>query len=166
MHGHAGHAHTSSSGAPSWLGSLLNPSSAAIFLAWFGAVGYLLQRHSPWSAAVDLVAAILVGFVGMFTLAWFVRWMQTKERPLNPADYHMPGVLGKVSSTIRPDGVGEVIYLRDGSRTPLPARSDNGQAIGRGVEVIVTRYEKGIAYVRTWDEMTQVSFQEEKQHEQ
>jgi membrane protein implicated in regulation of membrane protease activity len=137
-----------------------------MFLAWFGAVGYLLQRHSPWSALADLVAAVLVGVAGMFILAYFIRWMQAREHPLDPADYRMAGVLGKVSSPIRPDGVGEVIYLRDGSRTPLPARSENGQAIGRGVEVIVTRYEKGIAYVRTWDEMTQVSFQQEKQNEQ
>ena len=34
------------------------------------------------------------------------------------------------------------------------ARSDDGREIPRGAEVIVTRYEKGIAYVRTWDAMT------------
>jgi hypothetical protein len=67
----------------------------------------------------------------------------------------MVGVLGHVSNPIRPDGVGEVIYVRDGARKPVPARTEDGQEIKRGEEVIVTRYEKGIAYVRTWDAMTQ-----------
>ena len=34
------------------------------------------------------------------------------------------------------------------------ARAETGAAIPKGVEVIVTRYEKGIAYVRPWDELT------------
>ena len=33
------------------------------------------------------------------------------------------------------------------------ARSDDGQAISKGTEVVITRYEKGIAYVRRWDEL-------------
>ena len=34
------------------------------------------------------------------------------------------------------------------------ARAENGAAIAKGVEVMVTRYEKGIAYVRPWDELS------------
>ena len=67
----------------------------------------------------------------------------------------MVGVLGRVTSTIRPDGVGELVYVRDGARKPAAARSEDGTHIGRGEEVIVTRYEKGLAYVRTWEAMTQ-----------
>ena len=65
----------------------------------------------------------------------------------------MAGIFVKVSSPIRCNGVGEIIYLRDGARKILPARSDTGCAIARGDEVIVTRYEKGIAYVRIWEEL-------------
>ena len=65
----------------------------------------------------------------------------------------MIGVLGKVSCPIRADGVGEVIYVRDGARKPVAARSQDGMAVGRGEEVIVTRYERGVAYVRTWAAM-------------
>ena len=36
---------------------------------------------------------------------------------------------------------------------PLPARSDEGFAIPKGTEVVVTRYEQGIAYVRPWEEL-------------
>ena len=148
-------AHASPNHMPSWIGSLANPSCAAVFLAWFGGVGYLLTRHSTFGLALDLVIAILLGLIGALLLVAFMRFLQSRERPLDPADYELVGVLGRVASTIRPDGVGEVIYVQDGVRKPLPARSDDGVAIDRNAEVIVTRYEKGIAYVRTWEAMTQ-----------
>ena len=33
------------------------------------------------------------------------------------------------------------------------ARSEDGTAIAKGAEVVVQRYEKGIAYVRRWEDM-------------
>jgi membrane protein implicated in regulation of membrane protease activity len=134
---------------------MANPSCIAVYLAWFGGVGYLLMRHTGLAFWTNLVIAIAVGLFGAWLLAAFLRFLQSKEHPLDPADYEMVGTLGRVTCSIRPDGVGEVIYVRDGARRPLPARSDDGHAIGRDEEVIVTRFEKGIAYVRTWDAMTQ-----------
>jgi membrane protein implicated in regulation of membrane protease activity len=138
-----------------WLGAMANPSSLAAYLCWFGGVGYLLTRHSGWGFWVDLLVAIALGLCGASMLAAFLRFLQSREQPLNPADYDMVGTLGRVSSPIRPGAVGEVIYVRDGARRPLCARSDDGREIARDEEVIVTRFEKGIAYVRTWDAMTQ-----------
>ena len=156
-HGHA-HAHAGhTDGAPSWIGSMVNPSCAAVYLAWFGGVGYLLTRHSGLAFWLDLVIAIGVGLMGAWLLAGFLRFLQAREQPLDPADYEMTGVLGHVSSTIRSDGVGEVIFVRDGARVPVAAQSESGQEIPRGEEVVVTRYEKGIALVRTWEAMTQQS---------
>jgi membrane protein implicated in regulation of membrane protease activity len=151
----AGHAPASESAILGWLGAMANPSCAAVYLTWFGGVGYLLTRHSGWAFWVNLLVAIAIGLLGAWILAAFLRFLQAREQPLNAADYDMVGVLGRVSSTIRPGGVGEVIYLRDGARRPLCARSDDGSEIRRDEEVIVTRFEKGIAYVRTWDAMTQ-----------
>jgi membrane protein implicated in regulation of membrane protease activity len=151
----AGHAAASESAILGWLGAMANPSCAAVYLTWFGGVGYLLTRHSGWAFWANLLVAIAVGLFGAWILAAFLRFLQSHEQPLNPADYEMIGILGRVSSTIRPGGVGEVIYLRDGTRRPLAARSDDGNEIRRDEEVIVTRFEKGIAYVRTWDAMTQ-----------
>lgn len=163
-HGHGPHVHGQThlqvghqDAAPSWIGSMVNPSCAAVYLAWFGGVGYLLTRHSGLAFWLDLVIAIAVGLTGAWMLAGFLRFLQSRDRPLDPADYEMIGVLGRVCSTIRPDGVGEVIYIREGTRTSVAARSENGQEIPRGEEVVVTRYEKGIAFVRTWEAMTQQS---------
>jgi membrane protein implicated in regulation of membrane protease activity len=191
-HGHLGHAHAQvghsgpecghQAGAIksftqnlSWVGSMANPSCAAVFLAWFGGVGYLLTRHSGLAFWLDLLLACAVGLVGAWILAAFLRFLQSRERPLDPADYEMVGVLGQVSCAIRPDGVGELIYVRDGARRALPARAEDYQEIKRGEEVVVTRYEKGIAYVRTWEAMTQqasgarqssASFEKETKHVQ
>jgi membrane protein implicated in regulation of membrane protease activity len=149
-HAHIGHGHATHAYA-----YLINPSCAAAFLAWFGGVGYLLTRHTGLGFVINLFIALALGLGGAWILAAFLRFLNAREKPLDPADYEMIGVLGRVSSAIRPDGVGEVIYVRDGARKPVAARSDEGLQIGRGEEVVVTRYEKGIAYVRTWEAMTQ-----------
>ena len=158
--GHEGHAGTSANitkslSEVSWLGSMANPSCAAVFLAWFGGIGYLLTRHSGLAFWIDLALAIALGLAGAWILAAFVRFLQSREKPLDPADYEMVGVLGQVSSPIRGDGVGEIMYVRDGARRSLCARSDDGRPIRRGEEVVVTRYEKGIGYVRTWEAMAE-----------
>jgi membrane protein implicated in regulation of membrane protease activity len=159
-HGHVGHGHShaggsSSSGWASWIGVLLTPGAIAVFLAWFGGVGYILTRHSPFSHWLDLAIAILLGVVGAMLLGSFFKWLLSHEKPLDPADTEMIGMLGRVSCAIRPAGVGEMIFVRDGSRRAVPARSDDGREIPRDEEVVITRYEKGIAFVRTWAALTQ-----------
>ncbi len=153
--GHGGH-HGPAQHGHSHGADLLNPGSIAVFLAWFGGIGYLLTRHSGLELWVDFGLAAAVGLLGAWLLTSFLRFLHRRERPLDPADYEMTGVLGQVSSPIRVGGVGEVIYLRDGSRKLVPARSEENIEISRGQEVIVTRYEKGIAYVRTWEAMTRL----------
>jgi membrane protein implicated in regulation of membrane protease activity len=155
-HAHAGHSHTAPHNEPAgWIGSMLNPSSVAVFLAWFGGVGYVLTRHTGLALLIDIAIAIVIGLIGAWFLAAFLRFLQAREKPLDPVDYDLIGVLGQVSATIRKDGVGEVIYVRDGCRKSLPARSEDAAEIKRGEEVVVTRFEKGIAFVRTWEAMTQ-----------
>jgi hypothetical protein len=39
-----------------------------------------------------------------------------------------------------------------GARHSAPARSDDGIAIQKQEEVFVVRYEKGVAYVRRWED--------------
>ena len=153
-HGH-GHSHAGGHHLPNWLASLLNPSVIAVFLAWFGGAGYLLNKYSGFMLWLNLAIALGLGLTGAWILARFLSVLMKNERDMNPADYDMVGVLGRVSSTIRADGVGEVIYLHEGVRRSFNAKSETGVAIGRGEEVIVTHFEKGIALVRTWEAMTQ-----------
>jgi len=54
---------------------------------------------------------------------------------------------------IRKKGTGEIVYAHGGARKSAAARSEDGRPIEKGMEVVIERYEKGIAYVRRWDEL-------------
>lgn len=134
--------------------SPLNAGSLMAFLAWFGGVGYLLARGGTWPHLAVLFAAAAAGITGAFLVFVFVaKVLLARERPLDAADFHMEGVLGRVTVAIRPGGTGEVLYSQGGTRRSAGARSESGEAIPRGAEVVVTRYDKGIAYVRLWEEL-------------
>ncbi|MGO9607358.1 MAG: hypothetical protein ACLQAT_28855 [Candidatus Binataceae bacterium] len=132
----------------------VNFATVTIFLAWFGGAGYLLTEHSTLIVAAIMLLATAVGLVGSATLFWLVvKQLIRHDQELDPADYDRIGALGHIGSPIRAGGTGEIIFSLAGSRHTCGARSENGEALPRGAEVIITRYEHGIAYVRRWDEM-------------
>ena len=127
----------------------------AAFLAWFGGVGYLLTRYSTLQVGLGLLASVASGLVGGGVIFLFLtKVLMSNDENMDPADYEMVGVLGKVSCPIREGGTGEIVYSQMGTRRVCGARSDDATAIAKGTEVVVTRYEKGIAYVRLWSEMS------------
>jgi hypothetical protein len=66
----------------------------------------------------------------------------------------MTGVIARTVVAIREgDGTGEIVFTHAGTRRVAGARSESGRAVPKGTEVVVTRYEKGIAYVVTWDDL-------------
>lgn len=147
--GHGGHGHHSKATI-----SPLNPVTIAAFLAWFGATGYLLTRHSAFVSMAIIAAALAAGLTGGGIVFFFLARILTSEKEnLDPADYDMIGVLGRISVPIRESGTGEIIYSQAGTRRVCGARADQGCAIAKETEVVVTRYEKGIAYVRLWSEL-------------
>lgn len=153
---HVPHAHGGSGPLP-----FLNFGTIAAFLVWFGGTGYLLQHvYSVWFV-VALAVATVSGVGAAAMVFWFLaKVLLAREAALDPADYEMVGVLGKLSIAIRPGGTGELIYSQEGTRRVAGARSEDGAPIAKGSEVIVTRYEKGIAYVRPWEDPTEAAFRE------
>jgi hypothetical protein len=124
------------------------------FLAWFGGTGYLLTRYSSVWFVMGLGIALISGLAGGGIVFLFLsKVLTSEEENMDPADYEMVGVIGRVSSSIRETGTGEIIYSQAGSRRACPARSEDSVAIERDAEVVVTRYEKGIAYIRRWEEV-------------
>jgi membrane protein implicated in regulation of membrane protease activity len=152
-HFHVGHVHLAKGAGHGSGVSLLNFATITAFLAWFGGAGYLLTRYESIWIWFALGGAVVAGLTGAALIFWVLAKLAAKERPLDPADYDLVGALGKVSSGIRPGGVGEMIFSQQGTRRAVGARSENGAAIPKGTEVVITRYEKGIAYVRRWDEL-------------
>jgi membrane protein implicated in regulation of membrane protease activity len=130
-----------------------NFGTLAAFLTWFGGTGYLLEHvYGVWFVVAAGVS-VLSGLGGAAIVFWFLaKVLMRREAALDPADYDMVGVLGRLSMPIRAGGTGELIYSQEGTRRVAGARSESGAAIPKGAEVMVTRYEKGIAYVRSWEE--------------
>ena len=125
------------------------------FLAWFGGTGYLLTRYSTLWVGMGLLLSVGSGLVGGGIIFLFLsKVLMSDEENMNSADYEMVGVLGRVTSPIREGGTGEILYSQVGTRRVCGARSEDGSAIAKGAEVVVTRYEKGIAYVQLWSEMS------------
>ncbi len=158
MQGHFGIGHGASTGHGGHVGAV-NPLTLTAFLAWFGGTGYLLSRHSSLAYATSLIVAALAGTGGAAVIYLFLAKVLTSpDEALDPADFEMVGVLGKLSVRIREGGTGEIIYSQAGTRRVCGARSEDGSAILKGTEVVVTRYENGIAYVRRWSEMSGEEF--------
>ena len=152
LHGAGGSGHAGGHGGQV---SAVNLFTLTAFLAWFGGTGYLLTRHSTVWSFTALVISLLAGTGGAAVIYLFIaRILSSPDEALDPADFEMVGVLGKLSVRIREGGTGEMIYSQAGTRRVCAARSEDGSAILKGTEVVVTRYERGVAYVRCWAELS------------
>jgi len=133
----------------------LNVSVILAFIAWFGGIGYLARNGAGWTAAVSIVVALGGGLAGAYIIyqifARIIRPAGNTE--LDPRDFELPGKLARVTSSIRPGGVGEIVYEQSGARMVRAARASTGAAIPRGTEVVVLRAERGIGIVAPWDEL-------------
>jgi membrane-bound ClpP family serine protease len=150
--GHTAHAHTHT--GTHGLSSV-NGFTITAFLCWFGGMGYLLNRYSGFITPLILLLSILSGLAGA-TLLWAVlfKLLLPRERELTTEETEMPGVLAKVSDSIRDGGIGEIIFSQTGARRASAARSEDGTPIQRDTEVVVIRYERGVAYVRRFEEFS------------
>ncbi len=160
--GHAGPAPAGVRGAPGGrvkAGStahfpFINPMTMAAFLTWFGGTGYLLVHLRHIWVFAGLVLASIAGLVAASIVFGFVaKVLMAHDEDQDPLEDEMVGVLGRISVPVRMDGTGEIIFEQQGVRKPCAARSERGEPLGKGEEVVVTRYERGIAYVRRWEEL-------------
>jgi hypothetical protein len=154
-HGGASAHHAGGSGHSGFHLSWLNASTILAFLAWFGGTGYILTKHSHLVAFVSLLIAIAAGLIaGWLVFRFMLRLLKDSEGEMNDGNYRQEGAVCSVSISIPANGTGEVIFVQQGVRRSTGARSEDGSAIQKGAEVVISRYEKGIAYVQKWDEFT------------
>ncbi len=116
----------------------------------FGGLGYLTTTYG----VAGLLLPLLLASAGGLSTAWliyrFQSFLKRGERALGPTSYI--GLVGKLTVPIREEGTGEVVYTQQESRMVSSARSFDGKPIAKGEEVVILRYEKGIAYVQLWRE--------------
>jgi hypothetical protein len=155
-HGHDGNVSDTKAGGLGWF----NFNALILFVTWFGATGFVLTSLKfDWLATLGL--ALVGGTVGYFIVLLFLqKVLYASQTPyMHARDYELAGTVGKVSSTIFPGGVGEVIFTKFGTTRSVSARSVNGQQIERGAEVAVLRVEKGIAYVEHFSTLLDDDFE-------
>jgi membrane protein implicated in regulation of membrane protease activity len=156
-HAHGGLSKAGSVGSKAGGGhvSWFNASTAMAFLAWFGGIGYILSIRSHLLAAVSLLFAVLGGSSAAWLVFKFmVKLMNAESSHLKDQDYRHEGLVCTVSLPIRTDGTGEVHFMQGGVRRSAGARSHDGKPLEKGAEVVIERYENGLAYVHRWDEFT------------
>ena len=153
---HAAHAPGAAGGVVRGSASIpwWNTFSIMVFLCWFGAAGFLLTRHGSFVTSVVLVLAIVCGLIGgAIVFLFLAKVMLPHEHELSADETAIVGVVGKVSCAITAGGTGEIVYEQLGARRSVPARSEDGTEIPKQEEVFVVSYEKGVAYVRRWEEV-------------
>lgn len=137
---------------PAHRGQTVNAAAMAAFLVWFGGSGLLLTRFVHWTTTVVSTLAAFIGLTAAVLINALLGALARQESRAEPIS--MIGMIGRTTVTIRAGGTGEIVFAHAGTRRVAAARSDDGAAIPRGVEVVVLRYEKGVAYVTTWDELS------------
>jgi hypothetical protein len=158
-HGHAhaggegGHAHAGDAQAQHLAGpSPFNLLTILVFITWFGAAGYVLRVTSGLMASLGFQLAVLIGLAGAALIHLVLaKILWRGQSQLDPLLYERAGTIAQVTSSIRAGGTGEIVYLLDGNRMVDGARSDDGSAIPTGANVIILRYDGGLAYVRLTD---------------
>ena len=150
----AGHAHSHSDGGVDGP-SLFNIPTIMAFLTWFGGAGYIFTRTIGLNPFLTVPLALLSGLFGggiMFLVLARVLWPMM-SKPMDRADFRLPGTPARVVSSIRPGGVGEIVYTKSGSRFTAGARSVGQEPVPKGAEVVILKYDKGLAYVQPVDEI-------------
>jgi membrane protein implicated in regulation of membrane protease activity len=133
--------------------SMVNAAAITAFLTWFGGGGLLLERLTVLPSWMVTTGAAVIGLSGGALINSAINALARRESTAQSLS--MIGVIGRIVIPIREsEGTGEMVFTHAGTRRVAGARSDSGRAIEKGTEVVVTRYEKGIAYVATWDELT------------
>jgi hypothetical protein len=131
--------------------SIFNAASIAAFMAWFRGGGVILHQMTVWTELPITAAAVASGLVGGSAINRFVGALMRSEQPLRATT--LIGAIGRVTSRIREGGTGEIVFVINGTRKVSAARADSGNEIDKGIEVVIVRMERGIAYVSTWEEL-------------
>jgi membrane protein implicated in regulation of membrane protease activity len=139
--GTGGHAEAGadSSGVPGI--SFFSPTVLASFITAFGASGLILTRIEATSSVwVSAPLSVIIGMAIAF--GTFLLFNQMFKQTQSSSEARVSSLLGQDASIITPipeEGVGEIAYVRSGSRYTAPARTETGEAVPAGRTVRITR---------------------------
>jgi membrane protein implicated in regulation of membrane protease activity len=150
------HTHTDHPQVKSYKETLgwFNFSALVVFLTWFGGAGFIFKslQVMDW---FTMVLALLSGVVGYMAVMLFLsKVLVSSQTPvMRQEDYDLTGTVGRVTSTIFENGTGEVIFSKHGTRRAVSARTTDGKALPRESQVVILRFENGVALVEELDKL-------------
>jgi membrane protein implicated in regulation of membrane protease activity len=121
--------------------TFFSPTVLATFVTAFGGFGLIFSEIPATSrvwlhAPISLIAALTISLL----VLWFMNQFLGKSQGSSEACVaNLVGTTASLATPIPESGVGEISYVYAGSRYSAPARSENGQAIGAGRTVKITR---------------------------
>jgi hypothetical protein len=133
---------------------VLSLNGLLIFLLIFGLAGYLLHNATRTPALLAIVLPLLLAVACAVAVSSLFRGIFEANQfgELTAEEARIEGQLGEVSMAIRPDGLGEVVFSRPGlGRQSVGARAQDDEAIPTGAQVVILRYDEGVATVQTWE---------------
>jgi hypothetical protein len=132
------------------VGSFCNITALATLCCVGGGVGFLLRRMGA-GVLLSLLTAIPSGLSACYLVGRLLRWLRLGTRYLEPGS--LDGMLANVLAPVGGRHTGEVMYVKDGRRRALPARSTNDRLLAPGAEVVILEVRNGIARVAPADEL-------------
>ncbi|OAS17343.1 NfeD family protein [Paenibacillus oryzisoli] len=151
MHGDTSGAHGHGQGhiGPSWF----NMSSLLAGVTVFGGVGYILNKVGMTSGLLILLFAVAAGLV----MAWLFFLLYAKviykhDDSMKESDFQLGGQLGKLTVPIIGKGMGEMVYVLQGTTRSISVRSENGESLAKGTKVVILNMSKGVATVTAFSE--------------
>jgi len=130
---------------------MFNITAILAFITWFGGVGYIVRNGTGLSWVFALVLALIAGIAAAWVVKQFITRILRSGETLDPKDFQRVGTLARVTSTIRPGGVGEIVWEQRGARMVGSARSTSDSPLARGTEVLIMKVDRGIAIVEPFD---------------
>jgi len=131
--------------------SPFNLTTITAFMAFFGGSGWVTYTSTGAGAAIALIVATVIGVAGGAVVFWFlVKVLMAGQKFMDPSESRIESTIAQVTIPMQGTSVGEIVFSRQGARRSEGARSATGVPIARGTEVVIVRYEGGLAYVEPW----------------
>ncbi|SDP15709.1 hypothetical protein SAMN04487897_1415 [Paenibacillus sp. yr247] len=147
LHADSGAAHAH--GGPSFF----NLSSILASLTVFGGIGYMLNQVGMTSVLLILLIAISAGlFVGWLFFLFYAKVIYKHDHSMKESDFDLTGQLGKLSVPINGKGMGEMVFVMQGTKRSISVRSAQGESMPKGTKVVILRLDKGFATVTKFNE--------------
>lgn len=151
LHGDAGGAHGHGHGHSG--PSMFNMSSLLAGVTVFGGMGYVLNKVGLTNTLLILFLAVVAGLgIAWLFFLFYAKVIYKHDDSMKESDFELSGQLGKLSVPIIGEGIGEMVYVLQGTTRSLSVRSENGNSMAKGTKVVILSISKGVATVTEFSE--------------